>query len=502
MTKIFTLVLATALSLNIYAQSDVDALRYSMQDFGGTARSLGSGNAYGALGGDMSSLSMNPAGIGIYRSSEFVITPGLLSINSESDYLGQTNSDNRYSFNINNFGFVFNHLNTGKENATDGWVSGSFGIAYNKLANYNNSVLYSGFNEQSSLIDSYVEYLNAGGGTDPSNVFDKDPFGAGLAWETYLINPTGFDSMQYYSVIHDGDVQQTKSIITKGGLNEVAISFGGNYGNRLYVGATIGIPNIRYSNSTIYSEEDINDEHSDFNEFTLNDYSETYGVGINAKLGLIYRINEYIRLGAAVHSPSLFGLTDNYYSSMNSSLDTSGSFSFDSPLGEYSYELITPWRVIGSAAITIKEIGLISAEYEFVDYSEAGFNFNRSLDAGDLSYENTVNNNIDLKYGAASVIRLGGELKYDVFRFRAGYIMSGTPFNDGIAANDADFAKNTYTAGIGIKEKSYFIDLAFAHTTSKEYDIQYIYDDGTGVNDGATINSSLNNFLLSFGFRF
>lgn len=502
MTKIFTLVLATALSVTIYAQNDVDALRYSMLDFGGTARALGSGNAYGAVGGDMSSMNMNPAGLGIYRSSEFVFTPGLLSINTESNYLGQSSTDDRYNFNISNFGFIFNKVNLGKENATNGWVSGSFGIAYNRLANFNNSVLYSGFNETSSLTDSYVEYLNANGGTESANVFDKDPFGAGLAWETFLINPSAIDSTQYYTIINDGDVQQTKSIVTKGGLNEVALSFAGNYGNRLYVGATIGIPNIRYTNSTIYSESDVNNEHSDFNEFTLNDYSETYGTGINGKIGLIYRVSDYIRLGAAVHSPTLFGLTDNYYSSMSSDLDASGTYDFESPVGEYNYELITPWRVIGSAAITIKEIGFISADYEFVDYREAGFNFNRTLDAGDLSYENIVNTDIDTKYTSASIIRLGAELKYDIFRFRAGYIMSGTPFADGIAANGADLSKNTYTAGIGIKEESYFIDLAFAHSKINDYDIQYIYDDGSGVNEGATINTSLNNFLLSFGFRF
>ncbi len=91
---------------------------------------------------------------------------------------------------------------------------------------------------------------------------------------------------------------------------------------------------------------------------------------------------------------------------------------------------------------------------------------------------------------------------YDVFRLRAGYILSSSPFNDGIAAADSDFSRNTITAGVGIKEEAFFIDLGFAHTNTTEYDIQYIYDDGSGVNDGASINKSLNNFLLSFGFRF
>ncbi|HRG29336.1 MAG TPA: hypothetical protein PLJ00_15670 [Chitinophagales bacterium] len=501
MYKFFSMVIATALSLNLVAQSDVDALRYSTLDFGGTARSLGSGNAYGALGGDMSSFSMNPAGIGIYRGSEFVLTPGLLSINSESSYFGTNTVEDKYKFTINNAGIVFASVKRGKENATSGWVTGAFGISYNRLANFNSSVLYTGYNEGSSLLNSYVDYLNANGGTNPGDVFDKDPFGAGLAWETYLINPSGADSTQYFPVV-EGNVQQTKSIATQGGIGETAITFGGNYGNRLYVGATIGIPHISYIVSSVYTESDVNGEYDNFESFTLTDVSETYGTGINAKLGLIYRINDNLRLGAAVHSPTLYGLNDNYISSMSSNLEGDGEYEFDSPIGEFSYELVTPWRVIGSAAVTIKKIGFISAEYEFVDYSESSFNFNRTFDAGDISYENTINTNIDTKYGAASIIRLGGELTYDVFRFRGGYIMSSSPFNDGIAADGADFAKNTWTAGLGIKEDDYFIDLAFAHSNTKEYDIQYVYDNGAGVNQGATIDKTFNNFLLSFGFRF
>lgn len=501
MRKLIIMVIATALSVSSYAQSDVDALRYSMLDFGGTARSLGSGNAYGALGGDMSVTSMNPAGLAIYRSSELTITPGLLSINSDATYYGQSTTDDRYHFQLNNVGLVFANVNDGKANATDGWVGGAFALTYNKVANYNNAVTYSGFNDGSSLLNTYADFLNSGGGTNPGDVFDKDPFGAGLAWETYLLNPLGTDSTQYYPLITDGNVQQTKVMQTDGGMGEFDISFAGNYGNRLYIGATIGIPHIRYVQSYTWKEEDINNEYNDFNSYSLVDVTETYGTGINAKFGLIYRLNDYLRLGGAVHTPTLFGMSDNYYSSMSSDLN-SGDYSYDSPIGEYNYELVTPWRVIGSAAVTLKNIGFISAEYEFVDYSESFFNFNRTLDAGDLRYETTVNTNIDTKYGASSNIRLGAELMYDVFRFRAGYIMSSTPFNDGIAAEGADLAKNTYTAGIGIKDKSYFIDLAFAHSNIKQYDIQYVYDNGSGVNDGAVINTSINNFLLSFGFRF
>lgn len=501
MRKIFSMVIATALSALSYAQSDADALRFSMLEFGGTARSLGSGNAYGALGGDMSTASMNPAGLGIYRSSEFTVSTRLLSIEANSSYYGTNTTDNRYDFALSNAGLVFANVNRGRENATNAWVGGAFALTYNHIADFNSAVTYSGFNDHSSLLDTYVSYLNTGTGTAPSDVFNSDPFGAGLAWDTYLINPFPLDSMKYFSEISDGHVQQTKSITTNGGINEFSIAFAGNYGNRLYIGGAIGIPHIRYVQSYVYSEEDVQNEHPNFNSFALTDVAETYGTGINGKIGLIYRVNNYLRLGAAAHTPTLYGMSDAYFSSMSSDV-ASGTYNTESPIGEYDYELITPWRVSGSAAVTLKDIGFISAEYEFVDYSEAAYNFNRTYDAGDLSYESTVNNNIDTKYGTASNIRFGAELMYDVFRFRGGYIMSSTPFNEGIAAQDADFSRNTYTAGIGIKEESFFIDFGFSHTTTNEYDIEYLHDNGSGLNEGASINRSLNNFLLSFGFRF
>ena len=496
---VIVLALATALPFFMQGQSDADALRYSILDFGGTARSLGSANAYGAVGGDFSSLSINPAGLGIYRSSEFEFTPGLATITNKSSFYGTASSDNAYNFNFSNLGFVFNHMHRGRENSSDGWVGGSFAIGYNRLANYNSSTYYTGFNASSSLLDSYTDFLNAGGGTATADAFDKDPFGAGLAWETYLINPNA-DSVSYYSVVTGGNVQQSKSIVTRGGYNEFTLSFAGNYGNRLYIGATIGIPTIRYKYSSTYTEEDVNNLQPDFQSFSLDEVVNTNGIGINAKFGLIYRINDYVRIGGAVHSPTAFTMSDSYHSSMSSQLDISGDYSYDSPDGNYDYGMITPWRLVGSAALTFKKIGFISLDYEWLDYSQSSFNFDRNGDASDLSYETTVNNNIDTKYTTASNIRLGGELMYDVFRFRAGYAIQGTPFNSGIAAGDQDYSKQTWTAGVGIKDKSFFIDLGYGHTMSKEYDIQYVLADQQ--NDGASIDKTFNSFLMTFGFRF
>ncbi|MBC8045472.1 MAG: hypothetical protein H7Y00_01610, partial [Fimbriimonadaceae bacterium] len=275
MKKLYIIVALAIFIPNILkAQSDADALRYSMLDFGGTARSLGSGNAYGAVGGDYSSTSINPAGLGIYRSTEVVLSPGLASINASSSFLGETKTDSKYDFYLGNASLVISGIKEKNKNKTEGWIGGNFGIGYNKLANYNSEIYYSGFNNSSSLLDVYANYLN---GVNPSDAFEADPFGAGLAWETYLINPEDDDTTSYYSIVNGGNVRQSKYISTKGDYDEMTISFAGNYANRLYVGGTIGVPFIDYNSVTSYSEEDENGVHDDFINFTQTDVLNTSG---------------------------------------------------------------------------------------------------------------------------------------------------------------------------------------------------------------------------------
>lgn len=497
--RIAIIAIAIGVSTILKAQTDADALRYSFLDFGGTARSLGSANAYGAVGGDFSTASTNPAGFGIYRKSEFNITPGFSTYQTKSSFLGTSMNADATDFYLNNVSLTLSYLNKGKENSTSGFVGGTFAFGYNKLANFEIESFYSGFNSSSSLLDYYSSYLE---GVNPSSAYSADPFGAGLAWETYLLNPNPGDTSTYYGVINGGNIQQSKNIFTDGSYDELSFSFAGNYANRLYIGATIGVPIIKYHSYTNYTEGDINSVHPDFEEFSLTNELTTRGAGINLKAGFIYKFNDYLRVGAAFHTPSLIQLNDRYQSAMESTLDISGNYSFDSPIGEYDYALVTPWRVIGSAALTIQKYGFVSVDYEFVDYSNANFNYNATGSIGESNAENSVNTSIENKYGTSSNIRLGAEAVLDIFRLRAGYAILGSPFNDGIAATDADYSKNTYTAGFGIKQSNYFIDLGFGHSTSSEYDIQYFQTNAALPNEGAVLNKSINTFLLSLGFRF
>ncbi|KKL19106.1 hypothetical protein LCGC14_2468820 [marine sediment metagenome] len=256
MKTIYTILISSLFLLAaVQAQNEADALRYSQNFYGGTARTISMGGAFGALGGDFTSASMNPAGLGVYRSSEFTITPTLAYDNTSSTYLGKTTEDNNYQFIFNNIGFVHTIL-TGKD---EGWIGVTFGLGYNQLNNFNRNtlmkgVMVSGSDQSSSLLDNFTNWANATPGADQDKSL-LDPFYEGLAWGTYMLE---IDSLGFWNELWNqyyGQSQQRR-IIESGGIGEYVISVGANYGNRLYIGGTFGIHRLRYNSEVIHQEFD------------------------------------------------------------------------------------------------------------------------------------------------------------------------------------------------------------------------------------------------------
>ncbi len=490
-----TLLLVCLFASNlILAQTDEDALRYSQLTPFGTARFMGSGGAFGALGADISALSINPAGVAIYRSNEFTFTPGLSFIRSKSDFLKNENDSRKYNFNISNFGFVWVNANDSKEAR---WKSVNFSFGANRMSNYHNNIYYKGLNTSNSLMNNYLSYLG-GNAVSPAGLTDAYPFDISLAYDTKLIAYTQANNT-YKSALTKAGLEQSKSLNTRGATNEYYFAFGGNYNDKLYIGASINMPFLRYVMNSTFSERDRNDSIADFIKYDFTNNVRTTGVGINIKAGLIYRVNDYFRLGTSIHSPTFYSMTDRYSASMNSSF-VSGSYESASPNGNFNYSLVTPWRVVGSAAILFKKYGFFSADYEFVDYSSSYFNFNNGS-TSDKEFENTQNNLITAKYTAAGNLRLGAEAVLDIFRIRAGYAMYGSPFQSGIGVNGFANTYNNVSAGFGFREQDFYLDFAFVRSLFKTYDQPYSLSAGQEV-PGAKISSGINHFLITVGFRY
>ena len=307
MKKIGLTCLAIALAVYSFAQNEVDALRYSQLEFSGTARYNSMGGAFGALGGDFTTLSTNPAGIGVYRRSELSLTTGFNSNAYSSTYLGTQSDASRGNVNIGNIGWISNY----NSEKTTGWVSGSFGIGYNRLADFNSNVRIVGTNEESSLLDVYrnrVQGVNWGD-VDTGGFYD---FGASLAWQTVLID-TFLGETNYITQIPFYGQQQIIDQETSGRVGETVIAFGGNYENRLYLGGTFGISSVRYNRESTFEEVlPAGDTSTFLNDFTFRENLNTRGNGYTLKIGAIYRLTDYLRLGAAVHSPTWMVLEDRY----------------------------------------------------------------------------------------------------------------------------------------------------------------------------------------------
>jgi len=476
----------------VLGQSDADALRYSQTSLTGTARFVSMGGAFGALGADFSALSYNPAGIGLYRKSEFTFTPSLYTEQTTSYFQGQSGINDKSNFNFGDIGFVFAKP-LSRDNATEGWKSLNFAIGYNRLNNFHTRSFYEGVNKNNSYLDYLVQGANNNGaGTPPSSL---DPFYQNLAYQTYLINNPDTDRPNLYTgVIPAGGELQRRISETRGSVGEMVLSLGSNYSNRVYIGGTMGIDFLHYEENTSYQEIDKNNSIFDFNNFNLQQNIYTSGVGINFKFGMIYRATDWMRIGAAIHTPTWYSMHDDYNNTMYSNFDNGDSYAFGSPFGSYDYSLTTPFKAIGSLAFVIGKQGLISADYEYLDYSNMHF-------SDYYSSFTDVNNQIRYTYSSAGNIKVGGEWRFaDIFAIRGGYGYYGSPFTSGYAVTGADQSMSTYSGGLGLREASYFIDFAYAYSVSHNYLQLYSLADQSVP--GAINKVQTNNFMLTFGFRF
>lgn len=486
MKQIF-LISAILFSSVLFAQTDVDALRYSMSSLAGTARYNSMGGAFSALGGDMASLSNNPGGIAIFQRSEFSFSPAFYVSKVNSQYLGSESSDSRFNMNFAHAGVAFAYKPK-KDNGA-GWKNWNFGIVYNRLDNYQTSTLFSGYNDQNSLLDYYLENINSNGGTEPGQL---DPFYEYQAYQTYLLNYDTTTGL-YSSVIPDGNVLQRESRTTRGARGETLFSFGGNFNHKLYVGANIGLASLRYDDDSDYEESDINDTIFDFKSFRLNQSVSTRGFGVNFKFGFIYRMLDQVRIGAAVHSPTYYQMHDDYFTATHSAFDNGDTYYSESPAGVFDYDLRTPFRAIGSLAFVIGKKGIISGEYEYVDYSDA------ELDRPDYAYFE-ANDAILKKYTSTGNFRLGTEWVLNNISFRGGYAFYGSPFQKGVSDGKYDLSKRNYSAGIGVRDKSFFVDFGYVYTQTNYPYYPYVLSDGSSPVSKNEMHS--HNLTITLGVKF
>ena len=441
MKKIFLILLA-AVPLFINAQNINDVYNISASYYQGTAKSMAMGNAMGAVGQDFSSISINPAGLGLFRKPSFTFTPSINTSYTKSTLEKNPAYDSKSKLSVNNFGVV--GINKGGENV----INWAFGM--NRTNNFNNLTYVDGFNESNSLIDAYFAEIIANNIYNETELEYYSPSYIFPLWQTWLINFEPDGSLS--SPVPMGGLRQRKGVNSWGGTNEWTISSSINFGDKLFLGVSINMPNVNSRKITAY-EEDFSTE--DYTNYWLQEESlMTTGWGVNGKLGLIAYLARWIRIGAAFHTPTMYNLTDTWRTETVANLDEYRIYeTYIVPTSYFNYSLMTPWKANGSVAFIFGNYGMITADYEYVDYSTV------RLSAYEYDYK-PYNDMIKSTFAPTMNLRLGTEWRYQNLCFRGGYSFYGSPYG----VSETDYRRNALSCGFGYTKHLFTIDFAYVYT--------------------------------------
>ncbi|WP_286755717.1 long-chain fatty acid transporter [Roseivirga sp. UBA838] len=475
-----------------------DALRFSQTLPFGTSRFQGIGGAGSVLGGDLGASAINPAGLGFFNRSQFVLTPSLNFKKFNNDFLGNNVLNEDTKLEIANFGLAIN-FNKG-DLEPGAWRGGTLAVTYNRTNNFNQLLSYSGQNNNSSIIDAMLDRAD---GFFPEELGGIEQVG----YDHYLINPLP-DAEDVYVSFVQGFPRQNERILRRGSTDQINVSFGGNFNDQLYLAAGFGFVSSDYSSHRVFTEN-FNDPA--LSSFQVDERLDVTGSGLNVNLGVIFRPSDLVRLGASYTSPTWYSFSEesdaiyrseyNNYDVANFTDDNGNRIiqedtvlnSLQSATNIFfsDYRLRTPSKLNLGVAFFIGKSGFITADVERLNYSNAHIS---SIDFDSESDNGTINN----IYQATTNIRLGGEYRYNIFRFRMGYASMGDPFKESF--DGLDRSRTTVSGGFGVNVGRYFVDLAISQTNFKDSFTSYTFVDGSGPT--AITESKLTKGSLTFGLNF
>ncbi len=507
-----TLLLSTAVG----AQTVYDAAKFSGSDLNGTARFVGMGGAMGALGGDISTMGVNPAGIGVYRSNDLMTSFVFNYTSNKSDFDGSIMKKDKFRGSFDNIGFVYSSK-IGNETALK-YVN--FGFNYHKAKSFNRDFSMQGDMKGLSQTDQMAVLTNGASidRLEDNDVFNNNEIGwlSALAWNGAIIFP---DGVEKYKGFPGDSPYGNYSSRERGGIDVYDFNVSFNLQDRVYLGLAVGAYDLSYTKNTLYSESLFNENTDYF--YSLESFMKTTGTGVDFKIGTIIRPIESspLKIGVAIHTPVFYNLTLRSSAILNSDadfdekgnpipVDSRNIDTYNKINGDIitDYDLRTPWIYNLSLGYTIGSSVALGAEYEYKDYSTSSLSYN---DGTRMTDENNMINNM-LK--GVSTVRLGAEVKLiPEFAIRAGYNYSSTAFNEGAykglpinsSRTDTDYANekaiNNYTIGLGYRGSSFYADLAYQYSAYKE-DF-YPFDNIENLQKTSVTNDR-QQVLVTLGFRF
>ncbi|MBX3163821.1 MAG: hypothetical protein KF900_05025 [Bacteroidetes bacterium] len=494
MFKIKAILFFFFLGFYSFSQNDLDAVRYSQSGgVGGTARSMAMGGAYGSVGADLSCGAYNPAGLGLYRKSDFSFTGSMKITNHQAEIYNKKTNSAQANFAFNNFGIA---LAWNAENDPESRNVVSFSNTQSQ--NFYATTKMQGYTNTSSIAKDMLNLandiaINSGLGSASYKYLYSDY--EGMAFNTFLLDTA---DNKYFSFLDTKRaVNQSRELATTGRVNDINISYAYAYKDQFYFGLSLGLPRVKYTSTVTHKEFDdldsmrvaftsdttFSDTYTEplpaayrdmlgFNNLTYTEYFSTTGTGINLKFGGIARLADDFRVGFYFHTPTLYSLTDTYYNVLSTSFDYAPNSPQTAKVpdmgGYYSYKITTPSRFSLNAAYVIKKMAVVAIDYEAVNYRNA------KLKAEGNPFE-TANNALKTYYKTGHNVRIGGELNIKPVMIRAGYNMQGSPYGKVFFG---DYVRNTlsFGAGVRIKEHFYLDATLYSTATSQAYYLFYTLD--------------------------
>jgi hypothetical protein len=482
-------------ALTTYAQQDLntaaDAVRMSQDNLTGTARFRAMSGAFGALGGDLSAININPAGSAIFNYNSATASLSSYNTHNKAGYFGSTAEKNDNAFDLNQLGVVFVFNNTNEEAA---WRKFAIAINYENNNSFDNSIFAAGISPNSNLSQYFLRYANGigdeGGITlntlnnayfEDLNFIDQQAY---LGYNGYIFNPVENvpGNTAYVPNVPAGNNYHENALVTTGYNGKVAFNIAGQLQERLYLGLNLNVHFTDYLKTSSYYEEFNGAGATDLQWAEFNNERYTYGGGFSFNLGGIVKITDEFKLGLAYESPIWYRLQDEIR--QNIVVNNGGDVIVTDPglvMIMDDYSLKTPGKYTGSLAYVFGTKGLISIDYSLKDYANAKFSNNRY---------NTINDELDNTLDMVSEVRVGAEYRIKSVSLRGGYRFEQSPYKNGKTISDL----NGITGGIGFTFNNSRLDLAYSWYR-REMNLPMI---APGLSDAARVNTNNNNVTLSY----
>ncbi|MHC5202720.1 OmpP1/FadL family transporter [Myroides sp. LJL119] len=442
-------------------------MRYNHSDLNGTARFKAMGGAFGAVGADLSSIRINPAGSAIANFNTAAFSLSYTDKSNNSHYLDGNSKDNYNGIDLGQLGalFVF------KSNDPQAFMSKfSIGVNYENTQNYRNNISFDGFGITNSLGDYFLQAANNNrvpisdiSSSTITEGYGKAGYLGGLAaqqaflgYQSGLISLVDGQNNQYQANYDQSQQYRQARFVSNGGSRGYfSVNFSAELAKKFYVGANINLHTVDFTqNSSAFQNAYLNDR-KEFIRF--DNYLYTYGNGFSFNLGAIGKITNNLRVGLAYESPTWYSLHDELSQGITTELYNQKSNAvYPNFVNIYErYKLKTPSSYTASIAYILFNRALISLDYTLKDYSNNTFS-----PKSDYLYEQ-MNYEIANQMKTTNEIRLGGEYKIKQLSLRAGYRYEQSPYKQIKYTGDL----NSYSFGLGYDFGGSKLDLAYSHVS-------------------------------------